>query len=101
MAVKIPAASAIAPVPPIARPTAARSKPPATTIAVSERPDQPPLARVPGQSSHQNAIIATSGRANVTTGPSSAAECAGPPAPAASNPATGSTNSSPASPRFG
>ena len=41
-----------------------------TTRMVSSKPDRGRVSRVPGQSSHQNAIMATTGNANVESGPS-------------------------------
>src|SRR4051812_35166061 len=72
-----------------------------TTSAVSTRPDHPGGRLEPGQSCHQKAIIATAGRAKVTSGPSTSAERSGPSAPTASRTATGTTNSRPTSPRPG
>jgi hypothetical protein len=71
------------------------------TRPVSSSPDQPGRRLDPGQSSHQKAIIATAGSANVTSGPSTSAEGSGPPAPTAISTATGTTSNRPARPRAG
>ncbi len=75
--------------------------PPATTITVSYRPDHWRRNITPGQSSHQNAIIARTGRAKVMIGPSTSSECTAPFAPIASSTASGTTKSRPISPRRG
>ena len=66
--------------------------------AVSAQPDQLGRSRVPGQSFHQNATMATSGSEKVTSGPSTSTDPSAPPAPNASSAAIGTTSSSPATP---
>ena len=51
-----------------------RATPPAMTRAVLRKPDNGAFNRVPGQSSHQKAIIATTGNAKVESGPSTRSE---------------------------
>ena len=63
----------------IAWPAMVRTTPPSTTSTVSAEPDHAGCSMVPGQSSHQNAIIAMTGSANVESGPRTSSDRSAPP----------------------
>jgi len=71
------------------------------TSTVSAQPAQLARSVLPGQSSHQNATIATTGSPNVTSGASTSSDGSGPPAASASSSATGTTSSRPSAPSRG
>ena len=60
-------------------PATVRTTPPSTTSTVSAQPDHAGRSVVPGQSSHQNAIIAMTGSANVESGPRTSSDRSAPP----------------------
>src|SRR5690349_17956334 len=82
-------------------PAIVSTTPPATTRTVSSNPLNGGRTTVLGQSSHQIAIIAITGRAKVDNGPSTNRDRSGPPHPIPSATAAGSTSIAPASPRAG
>jgi len=72
-----------------------------TTSTVSIRPDQGARTLVPGQSFHQNAIMAIGGSANVAIGPNISSDDSTSPAPYTSATKTATAKRMPMSPTIG